>query len=198
MRVVFLPYASGHPYPRGSPAWLWGTLENALDRAKANPANERYGRQLARIRRELALAVILILAWVPLAAYRDYFVRFAGAAATADAFAADLLRQGRYLNRLPDEVEKFVVVNLSGDDIRGVPAPAQTIMFTTDTFTEAERNARRIRYVRGPEEISFNTGARVTILVMNSHDRALVQELRRRFPDLTLRVPADFLVLETP
>ena len=175
---------------------LWRTVTGYLEAALANPRYAPYRSQLRRIKGELAVAAILVLVWIPAATYRDYFMRFAVAPATADAFAADLLKQGRYLARLPDDVQKFVVVNLSGDDIRGLPAPAQTIMFATDTFDASRRRARNLTYVTRAEDITAHPGASIAIILMSPRDRAAAAALKRRFPDLRLQVRGDVLVFE--
>jgi hypothetical protein len=177
-------------------AELWRAVTGYLDAAVANPAYTPYQNQLRRIKRELAVAAILVLILIPVNTYRDYFFRFAVAPATADAFAADLLAEGQHLARLPDDVKKFVVVNLSGDDIRGVPAPAQTIMFATDTFDESRRRTRNFTYVKRIDDIAADAGANVAIILMSQRDHAAMAALKQRFPDLRLHVRGDVLVFE--
>lgn len=141
-------------------------------------------------------AALLFLVWIPINTYRDYFIRFAYAPETQGAFAADLWQQGRYLAGLPDETKKIVIVNLSGDDIRGVPAPTQTIMFATDTFDENRRRKRNLHYVKRLEEIKIDSNGRQVIIVMNPNDRALIDAIRQQFPLLKAKALGDFTAFE--
>ncbi len=177
-------------------AWLWSKTRQYVIRARENPHYAPYRRQLGRIHIELVILALALLAVIAGAAYRTYFIRFAGSAATYNAFAVDLWHQGQYAARLPDDIQKFIIVNLSGDDIRGVPAPAQTIMFATGTFGEAERARRRIRYVRRLEDIALDGAGRVAIIPMNGLEPGLVNRIRERFPLLEAKVPGDFMVFK--
>lgn len=170
---------------------LWQNAVGYIDRAMKSPRYAQCRGQLRRIRNELTLAAILLLIWIPVATYRDYFVRFANAQATQDAFAADLWFAGQYLTRLPAGVQKFVIVNLSGDDIRGVPAPAQTVMFATDTFGEAGRRTQHVIYVTRPEDIAVEPGHAAVIVPLNPKDETLLEAVWRQFPDLEERTVGD-------
>ncbi len=165
-------------------AALWHALIGCFERAPAQPAYQRHRRGLHRIKKELAIAAVLFLIWIPVNTYRGYFIRFAHAPATRDAFASDLWAQGRYLAALPDGVQKFVIVNLSGEDTRGVPAPAGSIMFATDTFDAERRRAKGITYVTRLEDIQVDAAMKTVIMPMNPRDDALVSALRERFPAL--------------
>lgn len=158
----------------------------------------QHGAQLGRIKTELIALFIIILAVVPWAAWRDYFVRWAFNKNTYFAFATDMWHLGKYLDSLPDETVKYVVANLPATDARGVPVSAQTVMFATDTFREAERARRNFIYVK-PEEAALIAPAadkKAVIAFLNGDDRELVRALRERFPDFRATAPGDFIVLE--
>ncbi len=179
-------------------AWLWQKLINYFNRALENPNYEQFRHQIRRIQKELAVAALLLLLWIPIATYRNYFVRFAYSEATANAFAEDLWRQGQYLAGLPADVKKFVIVNLSGDDIRGVPAPAQTIMLATDTFDETKRREKQFTYVKALQNLPpFEAGEKSVILPMNPRDAELNRALRISWPLAKVKIIGDFFVLET-
>ena len=80
-------------------------------------------------------------------AYTTYFIKWGQNPNTADAFAADYVKIGRELKNLPKELPKYVVVEASGIDVRGIPMPAQTVMFITDTFTSEKQQEKNIHYV---------------------------------------------------
>lgn len=157
-----------------------------------------YAGQLERIKKELALLGVLLLLLVPLATFRSYFVRWANNPETYFAFSTDLLHLGHFLDGLPDSTKKYVVVNLPGTEVRGIPMPAQTIMFATDTFQEKNRRTRNIEYIL-PESINkipIINNQKTIIAPLNGSDRELLGQFRALFPDAKTRAPADFVILE--
>ena len=53
---------------------------------------------------------------------------------------------GNYLNSLPKETPKYVIVNAAGVDVRGIPMPIQTVMFITKTYLpkwQKEKNLKK-------------------------------------------------------
>ncbi len=101
---------------------------------------------------KLKAAALLILALIVVEAHTSYFVIWAKNPNTAGAFSQDYAEIGRELNALPREIPKFVIVNASGIDVRGIPMPAQTVMFLTDTFEEKNRKDKNIIYLT-PEKL---------------------------------------------
>lgn len=89
----------------------------------------------------ITLAVILLVQ-----AYVAYFVVWAKNPNTAAAFSADYVYLGQKLNSLPADVPKYVIVEASGVEVRGIPMPAQTVMFITDTFSPENQRTKNIYY----------------------------------------------------
>ncbi len=102
----------------------------------------------------------VILLFVFLAAhtaitYSDYFWRWANLPATRAAFDSDYVDIGRWLNRQPPDIKKYVLINADGVLVsspdnpksRMIPMPSQTIMFLTGTWPEEERAKKNIYYV---------------------------------------------------
>jgi 4-amino-4-deoxy-L-arabinose transferase-like glycosyltransferase len=85
-------------------------------------------------------------------AYVAYFLVWAKNPHTADAFSADYVALGRELNSLPREIPKYVIVQAGGVEVRGIPMPAQTVMFITDTFSPENQKAKNIYYLLPAEE----------------------------------------------
>jgi len=96
---------------------------------------------------KLKTTALMILALIAVEAYASYFIIWGKNPNTADAFSENYVKIARELNALPKETPKFVVVNASGVDVRGIPMPAQTIMFITDTFRNEEKIDKNIRYI---------------------------------------------------
>ncbi|MDP3762777.1 MAG: glycosyltransferase family 39 protein, partial [bacterium] len=102
---------------------------------------------LEKIRKELALALLLVLAIsLPLWTYNQYFLRWAERPETRDAFAEKYSQLASYLNSLPLQTPKYVLVNAPGAEVRGIPMPAQSVMFLTDTFLPEKQKAKNIFY----------------------------------------------------
>lgn len=66
-----------------------------------------------------------------LAQFNKYFISWASHPETAGAFAKNYVELGRYLNTLPINTKKIVIVNEAGVLVKGIPMPAQTVMFIT-------------------------------------------------------------------
>jgi hypothetical protein len=80
-------------------------------------------------------------------AYYTYFIKWAKNPNTLDAFSNDYVWIAKGLNELPKELPKYVVVEAKGVDVRGIPMPAQTVMFLTDTFSPEKQKEKNIYYV---------------------------------------------------
>ena len=66
------------------------------------------------------------------AQFDKYFYQWAKKTEVEDAFSKNYVEIGNYLNSLPDDIQKYVVVNQSGVAIPypdGIPIPSQTSMF---------------------------------------------------------------------
>ena len=93
------------------------------------------------------LAVVLFLAAVMVFEYDKYFYRWALNPNVPPAFSTRYLGLGDYLNQLPPEIKKYVLVNIGGVPVNDIPMPAQTVMFITDTYTTEKQKARNIYYL---------------------------------------------------
>ncbi|RJQ37803.1 hypothetical protein C4552_00190 [Candidatus Parcubacteria bacterium] len=173
-----------------------GTKLDAL--ARRTGISSRFRARLRRLNVELALLALIVVLWVPLVAYRTYFIRFPNAVPTQGAFAADLWNAGKFLDKLPPDIEKFVLVNLSGDPIRGIPAPAQTVMFATNSFEEGPRAERNIHYVTRLEDIRPQNPDNMLILPLNGLEPGIAGRIRERFGHLVGKAPADFSIFIPP
>ncbi len=89
----------------------------------------------------------LFFAMVMVQAYYAYFIEWGESPETAGAFTTDYAAIARSVNALPPQIPKYVIVEAGGVDVRGIPMPAQTVMFLTDSFTLEKQNEKNIRYV---------------------------------------------------
>jgi hypothetical protein len=100
----------------------------------------------------LLSAFYFLLALLVFEAYQTYFILWAKNPNTYGAFSADYAELGRKLNLLPQETQKYIVVEAKGISVRGIPMPAQTVMFITDTFSPENQKAKNIYYLLPTQE----------------------------------------------
>ena len=149
--------------------------------------------QLERIKKEAVFLLILFLFFVPFSAFIKYFQRWAYDPRTEAAFSIDLAHIGKYLNTLPGDTRKFVIVNHSDIMIRGISAAAQVPMFFTNTFSEKSRIDKRIYYIQSADEISFKPEESVVIIPMDQKTR---KEIAERFPGFKAKIKQSFVAFE--
>ena len=107
----------------------------------------QYSAQLKRIRKEfVALLFFLAVAAVG-QTFNQYFLRWAPNPNVADAFIANYVKIGRYLNTLPEDIPKYVIINADGADVHGIPMPSQTVMFITKTYLPKWQSEKNIFYI---------------------------------------------------
>ncbi|MDO8561158.1 MAG: glycosyltransferase family 39 protein [bacterium] len=177
--------------------YLWTSVRDYINRASENPKWEVYRRQLNRLKKEAALLLALLLLFIAFNAWQTYFLRFANNINTYYAFSTDLTHIGEYINGLPKETKKIIIVNLNGNLIRGLPAPAQTPMFISDTFSEEKRRAKNVKYLTTLDGLAIGQKEKTAILLLNSGDKTLIQEIKKRFPELKPSAPGDFISFES-
>lgn len=97
-----------------------------------------------------AAAIFLLTAFY---GYKEYFRDWANNPNVQGAFNADYVKIGQELNSVPKETPKYVIVKAGGVLVNGIPMPAQTVMFITDTFTAAKQKEKNIHYILPGEKI---------------------------------------------
>jgi hypothetical protein len=95
----------------------------------------------------LRTITVVFVAVVSLHAYMWYFHDWAPRQEVQDAFATNYVAIGRLINALPADLPKYVTVQPSSVDVRGIPVRAQTTMFITDTFLPEGQAAKNVHYV---------------------------------------------------
>lgn len=174
----------------------WSTLQLPLNWLRKQVIRwPRYRLQIERIGREVVILFVFLLLLISLVTYDKYFLRWAENRETYYSFATDSWHLGEYLAGLPAGQRKYVVVNEGGTDVRGIPMPAQTIMFATGTFTVGGQRAKNTTYLL-PNQLTSALPAPEVIAFLNSDDRALIHAAEKLFPDLRIQVPGDFVVLK--
>ena len=103
------------------------------------------GRMSASMAGGAAALLAVVLAIQP---YYSYFESWAKRPEVAAAYYAIPEDVADEINRLPDQMPKYVVlISQANLPVRGVPLMAQGIEYLTGSFTESGRSRRRIYYV---------------------------------------------------
>ena len=111
---------------------------------------------LSKLNRKIYYFILaLFVLTLTIQSYKDYFIKWGKNSEVQGAFSADYVKIGKEINSLPKETPKYVVVGAGGTDVRGIPMPAQTTMFITDSFREGGRKNKNIRYISKEEASSI-------------------------------------------
>ncbi len=108
----------------------------------------RFAEEHLHWRNEITRSILIIfLIIVAIFGYTEYFFTWAENPNVPGAFNENYVLVGDAINALPSSTPKYVVVNAGGVLARGVPIPAETVMFVTHSFTGADAAARNIHYI---------------------------------------------------
>ena len=100
-----------------------------------------------------ASLALLFLIVVGANAYISYFIIWAKNPNVYWAFNENYVETGNQINALPTSTQKYVIVTAGGVLAHGIPVPAETVMFVTDSFTTSTQLAHHIAYLL-PDETS--------------------------------------------
>ena len=113
-----------------------------------------------KIRKPILFSIFYFLfSIIAVQAYYAYFISWAQNPNVPGAFATNYAELGHALNALPNNIPKYVVVKTGGVLVNGIPMPAQTVMFITNTYTKQGQAAKNIHYVLPDEENKIPAGA---------------------------------------
>jgi 4-amino-4-deoxy-L-arabinose transferase-like glycosyltransferase len=107
------------------------------------------------------IAVIFFVA-VAVYGYYDYFVVWAQNPNVPGSFNADYVAIGDAINALPPSTQKYVVVVAGGVVDYGIPVPATTVMYITNSFVPnaaAQKDVNNIHYLLPDETSTIPAGA---------------------------------------
>ncbi len=155
---------------------------------KNSEKHPEHSKRLLRVRKELIVFLLVFLLAIAVNAHNQYFFRWAPNPATANAFNENYVELGRYLNNLPGEIPKYVIINADGTPVRGIKMPAQTVMFITKTWLPEWRERKNIFYVDSSEvepliaDISQKENFYIALLENDIPLRILIKE---KIPDLS-------------
>lgn len=132
-------------------------------------------------RKLLILFALFFVSALTFTEYHRYFIAWGKNKEVEGAFTKQYVEIGNYLNSLPDEVKKYVIVNEYGAPLYGISIPAQTPMFIERT----KYGLLRAKYVKAEELSTIEPGPGKTVIVP-LYPESLSQPLLERFPQGTL------------
>lgn len=91
--------------------------------------------------------------------YYNYFIVWGTNHAAAEAFTENYTETAAVLNELPQALQKYVVVSAPGTLVHGIPMPAETVMYLTDTYSPEARTRKNIHYILPSEKETIPPGA---------------------------------------
>jgi len=132
-------------------------------------------------KRLLTAISCLFLVFLTCYQFNKYFISWAGNENVLGAFSKDLVEIGNYLNCLPENIKKYVIVNQAG---LAVPLPdGLSVSAQTPMFIERSRWGHlRTEYLRPDQINEITTENQKTIIILMQQDLDLLAQLQEKFP----------------
>lgn len=127
-------------------------------------------------RKLLAPISVLFVILIGYYQYNTYFIGWAEKPEVSRAFEKHYTEIGYYLNSLPENLQKYVIVNELGSPLYGISIPGQTIMFIERTkFPKL-----RAIYIKAEDisQIEINQ----TTEIIPLYEKGLFEKLQQMFP----------------
>lgn len=153
--------------------------------------NSRFGN-----RKLLLVLCSLFLVLLVIAQFNKYFITWGAHPETKNAFSRDCVQIGNYLNELPADTQKIVVVNRGGVPVPwpdGIPVSAQTIMF----IENAKYGKIQSIYLL-PESLEKVKIEKRTVIIPLEYDQDLFQKLQIMFPAGEIRKENEISTYQIP
>ena len=130
----------------------------------------------------LLIASLLFLTAMAFSEFDKYFFDWGRNKEVKGAFTERFAREGEFLNSLPKEVQKYVIVNESGVSVPwpdGIPMSAQTIMF----IENMKYGSPKSNYLLPKDLDRIKINKEKTVIVSMTFDQNIMNELLKRFPE---------------
>jgi hypothetical protein len=139
----------------------------------------------------LFIVCLLFLAICAYAQYDKYFIEWAKQAEVEEAFTKTYVDIGSYLNSLPLETARYVIVNQPGVLVNNIPMPAQTVMFIESLKFKVQSS----KYLL-PEEIDEIKSADKLVVIPLRYDEEIFRKLKEKFPQGEIKSQENFWLFE--
>ena len=154
--------------------------------------------QLLRIKKELFVLLIIFLLAIASGTFNQYFFRWAENPRVADAFNENYVQLGKYLNSLPKDLPKYIIMNCDGNMFCDNPYQPPVIMFITKTYIPDWRVKNNIFYINPAQMNSFIDEAdkkEHLVVTMLNVDPFLRTYLKEKIPNLNIISSQSFGVI---
>jgi hypothetical protein len=142
----------------------------------------------------LVLISFLFLLLVLFFEFNKYFLVWAKKPEVKSEYTQEYLLMGNYLNSLPEDVERYVIVNRGGEPVswaNKIPVSAQTIMF----LEIAKYGQIKSNYLL-PEEVEKIKIDKKGIILLMAQDQELANKISNLFPQGNWKKEKDFWVYQ--
>jgi hypothetical protein len=149
-----------------------------------------------RVKNKIALFVLVFvfLLFALIFEFNKYFFVWAKRPEVKSEFTREYLEMGKYLNSLPEDYEKYVIVNRSGVLVswaNNIPMPAQSIMF----FEISKYGEIKSKYLL-PQDIEKIKIEKRGVILPLICDPDLIERLKILFPGGKIKETKDFCAYE--
>jgi 4-amino-4-deoxy-L-arabinose transferase-like glycosyltransferase len=141
----------------------------------------------------LIIAALLFLLVVAFFEFNKYFLVWAKNPNVMGAFTKKFVDIGDYINSLPSEIKKYVIVNESGIPVpwpKGIPMPAQTVMFVERTkYGQTQSNylvpedLDKVKIEKDSPNKSLRDYTGQAIIVLMKYDKNILDRIKIIFPE---------------
>ncbi len=141
----------------------------------------QYLLQNTKQKKLLLAATFIFLLTVGVVEFNKYFYKWGQSPEVKNAFSTDYAKIGNYLNSLPDEIQKYVIVNQGGVPVpwpSGLPVPSQTPIFIERTKFGEPRAVYLL-----PENLDQIQINKKTVIIPMQYEKELFETLQRKFPN---------------
>ena len=157
-----------------------------------------YSGQLSRIDKEFSLLLAVIVIALAANTYDVYFNQWSIRPEVYAAFSTRDWNIAKYLNALPDEIDKYIVIDGERLDSRIVTISSQPILFGTNTFLNEARARKNFHYV-SPENLNAEFQKKLpeqaVVVFLKKDDANFAASLVKKYSRVTLAIPGDFVAL---
>jgi 4-amino-4-deoxy-L-arabinose transferase-like glycosyltransferase len=120
--------------------------------------------------------IVFFLFFLTYSQFTKYFINWANREETAQSFTLNYTAIGWYLNSLPEEVNKYVIVNELNSPLYGISIPAQTPIFIESTVY----GQPRAKYLKDNELDKIKKGEEAVIIPL--YKESLTEKIKTTFP----------------
>jgi hypothetical protein len=151
-------------------------------------------KQISRIEKEIFVLLFVFLVAAIGHSYAKYFLRWGPSVNAYKAFDGRATEIGRYINKAPLSVEKYVIMNQAGKKPTQAPMPSQVVMYLTDSYLQENQKRKKIIYLL-PQQINQIECRNKCLIVTLDKDPLLRDEIKNKIPGLKLEIENNFELL---